>query len=179
MPVIKRYLTDVQDGVVPRSWWPSSEVGSNQSAKRDHLRKMLPDIEPFATPKPEELLHRILTIASNPGDLVLDSFAGSGTTGAVAHKMGRRWIMVELGKHCQTHIIPGMKKVIDGQDTGGITEIVGWKGGGGFRYFRLAPSLLEKDRFGNWIISKNYNPGMLAEALCKLEGFRYAPSETV
>ena len=121
----------------------------------------------------------ILNIATNPGDLVLDSFAGSGTTGAVAHKMGRRWIMVELGEHCHTHIIPRLKKVIDGEDQGGITEAVGWKGGGGFRYYRLAPSLLQKDEFGNWVISKEYNPAMLAEAMCKLEGFTYAPSDTV
>jgi len=178
LPVIKRYLTDVQDGVVPRSWWPADEAGSNQAAKRDHLRKLLPEIEPFSTPKPEQLLHRILTISSNPGDLVLDSFAGSGTTGAVAHKMGRRWIMVELGEHCHTHIIPRLQKVIDGTDSGGVTQATGWRGGGGFRYFRLAPSLLEKDTFGNWVISKQFNAAMLAEAVCKLEGFTYAPSET-
>jgi adenine-specific DNA-methyltransferase len=83
------------------------------------------------------------------GDLVLDSFAGSGTTGAVAHKMGRRWIMVERGKHCHTHIIPRLKKVIDGEDPGGITETENWKGGGGFRYFRLAPSLLTKGQMGS------------------------------
>jgi adenine-specific DNA-methyltransferase len=94
--------------------------------------------------KPEKLIEIVLTHFSSPGDWVLDSFAGSGTTGAVAHKMGRRWIMVELGEHCHTHIIPRLKKVIDGQDPGGVTEAVGWKGGGGFRYFRLAPWLLEK-----------------------------------
>jgi hypothetical protein len=110
----------------------------------------------------------------------IDSFAGSGTgTGAVAHKMGRRWIMVELGEHCHTHIIPRLKKVIDGEDPGGITEAVNWKGGGGFRYYRLAPSLLEKDKWGNWVINKDYNAAMLAEALCKLEGFTYAPSDAV
>ncbi len=129
----------------------------------------------FATPKPERLIERVIEIATNPGDLVLDSFAGSGTTGAVAHKMGRRWIMVELGEHCHTHIIPRLKKVIDGEDPGGVTEATGWKGGGGFRYFRLAPSLLEKDKWGNWVISKEYNAAMLAEAMCKLEGFTYAP----
>ncbi len=129
--------------------------------------------------KPEALLEIVLKHFSNPGDLVLDSFAGSGTTGAVAHKMGRRWIMVELGEHCHTHIIPRMKKVIDGEDPGGITKAVNWKGGGGFRYYRLAPSLLEKDKWGNWVINKEYNAAMLAEALCKLEGFTYAPSETV
>lgn len=179
MPIIKRYLSEVQVGVVPRTWWTADESGHNQEAKRDHLNKLLPDIEPFATPKPERLLQRIIHIATNPGDLVLDSFAGSGTTGAVAHKMGRRWIMIELGEHCHTHIIPRLKKVIDGEDSGGITEAVGWKGGGGFRYYKLAPSLLQKDKWGNWIINKEYRPEMLAEAVCKLEGFTYEPSDSV
>src|SRR5690606_42151901 len=129
--------------------------------------------------KPEALIKRCFDLATNPGDLVLDSFAGSGTTGAVAHKMGRRWIMVELGEHCHTHIIPRLKKVIDGEDPGGITEAVGWKSGGGFRYYRLAPSLLERDKWGNWVISKDYNAAMLAEAICKLEGFTYAPSDSL
>lgn len=128
--------------------------------------------------KPERLVKRCLELATNPGEWVLDSFAGSGTTGAVAHKMGRRWIMVELGEHCHTHIIPRLKKVIDGDDKGRVTEATGWKGGGGFRYARIAPSLLEKDRFGNWVIRKEYNAAMLAEALCKLEGFTYAPSDS-
>ncbi len=129
--------------------------------------------------KPEALIKRCFDLTTNPGDLVLDSFAGSGTTGAVAHKMGRRWIMVELGEHIHTHIIPRLQKVIDGDDKGGITEAVGWTGGGGFRYYRLAPSLLEKDRWDNWVIHRDYNAAMLAEALCKLEGFTYAPSDTV
>lgn len=179
MPIIKRYLSEVQEGVVPRTWWPADEAGHNQEAKRDHLNKLLRDVEPFSTPKPERLLERILQIASNPGDLVLDSFAGSGTTGAVAHKIGRRWVMVELGEHCHTHIIPRLKKVIDGEDEGGITKAVDWKGGGGFRYYHLAPTLLAKDPFGNLIISKEYNSAMLAEAMCKLMGFRYEPSEDV
>ena len=109
---------------------------------------------------------------------MLDSFAGSGTTGAVAQKMGRRWIMVELGEHCHTHIIPRLQKVIDGDDKGGITEATNWQGGGGFRYFSLAPSLLEKDRWGNWVVNKEYNAEMLTAAICKLEGFTYAPSDT-
>lgn len=179
MPLIKRYLTEVQDGVVPRTWWPAEDAGSNQSAKRDHLRKLLPDIEPFATPKPEELVSLVLHIATNPGDLVIDSFAGSGTTGAVAHKMGRRWIMVELGEHCHTHIIPRLKKVIDGEDQGGISKAVNWQGGGGFRYYKLAPTLIVNDRWGNPVINPEYNPEMLAEALAKLEGFTYQPSETL
>jgi adenine-specific DNA-methyltransferase len=129
--------------------------------------------------KPEALLKRMMELATDAGDWVLDSFAGSGTTGAVAHKMGRRWIMVELGEHCHTHIIPRLRKVIDGDDPGGVTEATSWKGGGGFRYYHLAPSLLEKDKWGNWVINKAYNAAMLAEALCKVEGFTYAPSETV
>ncbi len=179
LPIIKRYLTEVREGVAPRTWWSADEVGTNQEAKRDHLNKLFPEIEPFATPKPEGLLQRIIHIASKSGDWVLDSFGGSGTTAAVAHKMGRRWIMIELGDHAHTHIIPRLQKVIDGEDPGGVTESTNWKGGGGFRYYKLAPSLLERDKWGNWVINKAYNAAMLAEALCKLEGFTYAPSETV
>lgn len=179
MPIIKRYLSEVQDGVVPRSWWPADEAGHNQEAKRDHLNKLLHGVTTFETPKPERLLERIFSIATDPGDLILDSFLGSGTTAAVAHKMGRRWIGIELGEHCHTHCIPRLQKVIDGKDDGGITESVGWTGGGGFRYYRLAPSLLEKDKWANWVISREFNAAMLAEAACKLEGFTYAPSDTV
>jgi adenine-specific DNA-methyltransferase len=178
VPAIKLFLREVQEGLVPRSWWPHSEVGHTQEAKRE-LQALFEGETPFDTPKPERLIHRVIQITTDPGDLVLDSFAGSGTTGAVAHKMGRRWIMVELGDHCHSLIVPRLRKVIDGADPGGVTEAVGWKGGGGFRYFRLAPSLLEKDRFGNWVISKEFNAAMLAEAVCKLEGFKYAPSEEV
>ena len=117
-----------------------------------------------------------MELASNPRDLVLDSFAGSGTTGAVAHKMGRRWIMVELGDHAKTHIVPRLQEVIDGTDKGGVTEATGWKGGGGYRFARLAPSLMEKDAWGNWVIRKEYNPAMLAEAMCKHFNYTYAPS---
>jgi len=163
---------------VPWTWWPHEDVGHTGESKNEANDLFGADVS-FGTPKPERLLLQVLTIATNPGDLVLDSFAGSGTTGAVAHKMGRRWIMVELGDHCHTHIVPRPRKVIDGADAGGITKAVEWKGGGGFRYYRLAPSLLERDRWDNWVISKQYNAAMLAEALCKLEGFTYAPSETV
>jgi adenine-specific DNA-methyltransferase len=176
LPIIKRYISEVRDGVAPRTWW-DADVGTNQQAKRDHLNKLLPNAEPFATPKPEGLIQRIIQISTNPGDLVFDSFAGSGTTGAVAHKMGRRWIMVELGEHCHTHVIPRLKKVINGEDPGGITESVGWQGGGGFRYYRLAPSLIVNDRWGNAVINPEYNAAQLAEALAKLEGFAYAPSD--
>lgn len=128
--------------------------------------------------KPEALIKRCLDLATSPGDLVLDSFAGSGTTGVVAHKMGRRWIMVELRDHCHTHVIPRLKASIDGIDQSGITKAVGWQGGGGFRYYKLAPSLIIKDHWGNPVVNPEYNAAGLAEALCKLEGFTYAPSET-
>ena len=175
-PSIKRYLSEVGD-LVPRTLWSKDDVGSNRTSKNE-MRALFPGDESFGTPKPERLLKRVLEIATNPGDLILDSFAGSGTTGAVAHKMGRRWIMVELGEHCHTHIIPRLKKVIDGEDTGGITKAVGWQGGGGFRYCRLAPTLIVHDRWGNPVINPEYNAAQLAEALAKLEGFSYAPSET-
>ena len=161
--------------MVPWTWWPHEEVGHTDEAKKE-VHALFGKFDAFETPKPERLLKRVLEIATKPGDLVLDSFAGSGTTGAVAHKMGRRWIMVELGDHCETHIVPRMKKVIDGSDLGGITDAVGWKGGGGYRYYRLAPSLLEKDAFGQWVISPAYNAEMLAEAMCVHFGFTYAPS---
>lgn len=176
-PNVIRYLSEVE-GVVPWTWWPNEEVGHTDEAKKE-IHGLFGKVDAFDTPKPERLMHRILSIATNPNDLVLDSFAGSGTTGAVAHKIGRRWIMVELGEHCHTHIIPRLQKVVDGADPGGITEAVGWKGGGGFRYYRLAPSLLEKDKWGQWVINKKFNAAMLAEAACKLEGFTYAPSDTL
>jgi len=127
--------------------------------------------------KPEALIKRIVSMATNPGDWVLDSFAGSGTTGAVAHKMGRRWIMVELGEHCHTHIIPRLKKVIDGTDQGGISKAVNWQGGGGFKYYRLAESLLVRDKELStkdapvYLINPRYNEKMLIQAICKIENF--------
>jgi adenine-specific DNA-methyltransferase len=129
--------------------------------------------------KPEALIKRCFDLATKSGDIVLDSFAGSGTTGAVAHKMGRRWIMVELGDHCHTHVIPRLKKVIDGEDPAGVTAAMNWQGGGGFRYYCLAPSLIVNDRWGNPVINPEYNAAQLAEALAKLEGFNYAPSEVL
>ena len=177
VPALKLFLSEVRDGMTPHNWWPHDEVGHTDEAKKEMIGLYgIKDV--FDTPKPERLLKRVLEIATNPGDLVLDSFAGSGTTGAVAHKMGRRWIMIELGEHCHTHIIPRLKKVVDGEDQGGVSKVTNWQGGGGFRYYSLAPSLLEQDRWGNWVVNKNYNPAMLAEALCKLEGFTSAPSDS-
>lgn len=177
----RTYLNDMERGLPPSTLWTDlEETGHNRQAKYE-LKNLFPDVPVtslFGTPKPERLIEKVMKLATNPGDLVLDSFAGSGTTGAVAHKMGRRWIMVELGEHCHTHIIPRLKKVIDGEDPGGITEAVNWQGGGGFRYYKLAPTLIVNDRWGNPVINPEYNPTQLAEALCKLEGFTYAPSET-
>lgn len=176
-PRKKTFLTEVKNGVVAGTIWSHEEAGQNAEAKGE-IKALIEDGgEVFITPKPERLIKRVLEIATKPGDLILDSFAGSGTTGAVAHKMGRRWIMIELGEHCHTLIIPRLKKVIDGEDQGGISAAVNWKGGGGFRYYRLAPSLLQQDRWGQWVINKDYNAEMLAAAICKLEGFTYAPSD--
>lgn len=177
-PAVKLFLHEVQEGLVPRTWWSHKEVGHSQEAKRE-IQALFPNDIPFDTPKPERLLKQVITIATSPGDIVLDSFAGSGTTGAVAHKMGRRWIMVEVVEStCNSYVCPRLKKVIDDEDKGGITESTGWQGGGGFRYYSLAPSLIVNDRWGNPVINPEYNPAMLAEALAKLEGFTYAPSET-
>jgi adenine-specific DNA-methyltransferase len=177
-PSRKTFLKELKvSGPPTPTIWLHSDVGNNHEA-REEAKAFNPE-DPFATPKPEKLLKRVLDLATRPGDLVLDSFAGSGTTGAVAHKMRRRWIMVEWGQHCQSHIIPRLRKVIDGTDPGGVTTVAAWEGGGGFRYFGLAPSLLEKDRWGNWVINRQYNATMLAEALCKLEGFQYAPSDSI
>lgn len=129
--------------------------------------------------KPEKLIRRCLEMTTKPGDYVLDTFAGSGTTGAVAHKMGRRWVMVELRDHCHTHIIPRMKKIIDGEDQGGISKAVNWQGGGGFRYYRLGPSMIVNDQWGNPIINPEFNAAMLAEAMCKLEGFTFEPNADI
>lgn len=174
-PCIKRFLTEIEnDGVVPKSIWSYKDVGENRNARQEVKVFNLKD--PFSTPKPERLIERVLTLGSNPGDLVLDSFLGSGTTAAVAHKMGRRWIGIELGDHCDTHCVPRLKKVIDGEDQGGITRSVNWQGGGGFRYYSLAPSLIKFDEWGNPIINKQFDENMLVRALCKVEGFEFNPS---
>ncbi|HMW22584.1 MAG TPA: DNA methyltransferase [Burkholderiaceae bacterium] len=176
-PSRKTFLSELKLAEPPApTIWLHSEAGHNHEA-REEVKSINPT-DSFATPKPEKLLKRVVELATDPGDLILDSFAGSGTTGAVAHKMGRRWIMVELGEHCHTHVIPRLKKVIDGEDKGGITDSVSWQGGGGFRYYKLAPSLIVNDRWGNPVINPEYNAAQLAEALAKLEGFSYAPSET-
>jgi len=175
-PSRKTFLCELKiSGTPSPTVWLHSDVGHNHEATEEI--KAINSTDSFSTPKPERLIKRVLDLATQPGDLVPDSFAGSGTTGAVAQKMGRRWIMVELGEHCHTHIIPRLQKVIDGEDQGGISKTVNWKGGGGFRYYRLGPSLIVEDAWGNPIINQKFNAAMLAEAMCKLEGFTYAPDE--
>ena len=141
-PSIKQYLSEVQAGMVPLTIWLREDVGDNQEAKKEIT--VLNSSEIFDTPKPERLIQRILHIATNPGDLILDSFLGSGTTAAVAHKMGRRWIGIEMGGHAETHCIPRMQKVIEGEQ-GGISQAVNWQGGGGFRFMRLGEPMFEAD----------------------------------
>lgn len=233
VPRFKRFLTDVQDGFVPLTIWLREEVGDNQEAKKEI--KVFNPSNVFPTPKPERLIERILTLATNEGDLVLDSFLGSGTTAAVAHKMGRQWIGIEMGDHAYTHCKVRMDKVVDGSDQGGIsvskeyyelkeedlkdldldiddvrtfnkilntlgkeTDIIPkdvlkelkkktktqkiksesvWSGGGGYRFYELAPSLINVDKFGEPIINKDYSPDMLASAVALHEGFKYQPSE--
>lgn len=141
-PRLKRFLVDVRDGVVPQTIWSHEEVGHTQEAKKEALA--FNDADVFGTPKPERLMKRLLEVATNPGDLVLDSFLGSGTTAAVAHKMGRRWIGIEMGEHAATHCLPRLQKVIDGEQ-GGISQAVNWQGGGGFRFMRLGAPIFDAD----------------------------------
>ena len=175
VPQLKRFITDVKDGITAMTIWKYTEVGHNQDAKKEVI--IFNNKNVFATPKPEKLIQRVLHLGSNEGDLVLDSFLGSGTTAAVAHKMGRRWIGVELGEHARTHCNPRLQQVVDGEQ-GGISKAVNWQGGGGFKFYTLAPSILKQDKFGHWVISKEYNADMLAAAMAKQEGFKYQPHQS-
>ena len=144
------------------------------------LKKLFGDVvSAFPYPKPEDLIADFITLSTVPGDLILDSFLGSGTTAAVATKLGRKWIGIEMGDHAYTLCVPRMQLVIDNKDDGGISKKVNWKGGGGFKFYNLAPSLLRKDAFGNFVIDEQYNPNMLAAAMCKHEGFRFHPDESL
>ena len=138
---MQQRLSEVKTGIVPQTLWFNQDVGNTQEAKKEVVQ--LAD-EVFTTPKPERLIQRILHIATNPGDLVLDSFLGSGTTAAVAHKMGRRYIGIEMGDHAVSHCVPRLNKVIDGEQ-GGISKSVGWQGGGGFRFYRLGPPVFDEE----------------------------------
>ena len=140
IPQIKRFLSEVKQGITPQTLWSYEDVGHTQEAKKQILT--LFGAEVFLTPKPEQLMQRVLHIATNLDDLVLDSFLGSGTTAAVAHKMGRRYIGIEMGAHAVSHCAPRLKQVIDGEQ-GGISKSVGWQGGGGFRFYRLGPPVFD------------------------------------
>lgn len=128
--------------------------------------------------KPEKLISICIELSTNKNDIILDSFLGSGTTAAVAHKMDRRYIGVELGEQAKTHCYVRLKSVVKGDDLGGVTSLYSWQGGGGFKFYTLAPSLLKKDKFGNEVINTEYNPDMLAAAMSKQEGFKYLPDES-
>ncbi|ENV33582.1 site-specific DNA-methyltransferase [Acinetobacter gerneri] len=145
-PQLKRYLSEVQDGILPTSWWTFDEVGHNDESRKE--QKVFFGSEAFSTPKPERLITQILKIATNTNDMVLDSFLGSGTTAAVAHKMGRRYIGIEMGEHANTHVIPRLEKVIEGEQ-GGISSTVNWQGGGGFSFYTLGGSVFDDNGFLN------------------------------
>lgn len=174
---IKRrtYLYE-QKKLPPSSLWADlDETGHNRQAKYEQ-KKLFPDFKKeqlFATPKPEKLVEKVLRVATEKDDLVLDSFLGSGTTAAVCQKMNRRWIGIELEESAYTHCKPRLDQVIDGEK-GGISEQVGWRGGGGYHFYKLAPSLLVKNvKLPIYEINPEYTFDMLCEAICKIEGFQY------
>lgn len=160
----------------PETLWSFQEAGSNRNAKAE-IKALFGGEKAFDTPKPERLIKMILSIATSSDDFVLDSFLGSGTTAAVAHKMGRRYIGVEMGEQAYTLCKVRLDKVIDGTDLGGITEEVNWQGGGGYHFYELAPSLLVRNsRLPVYQINPEYTFEMVCEAICKIEGFRYQPA---
>jgi len=171
-----RIYYENSDGIPPETLWKQEDVGSNRTSKKES--KDLFGSNVFDTPKPEKLAHQIIHVATNPGDLVLDSFLGSGTTAAVAHKMGRQYIGIELGDHCYTHCLPRLKAVVDGEQ-GGISKAQNWKGGGGFKFYELAPTLIIKDPHGQPIINDRFNAQTLVAAIAKLNGYNYAPDADV
>lgn len=177
VPSRKTFLCDLKkQGVPSKTLWRFDEVGHNHEAREEV--KVFNSESVFATPKPERLIERILTLSSNEGDLVLDSFLGSGTTAAVAHKMGRRYIGIEMGDHAYTHCKKRLDMVISGEDKGGISKTVNWQGGGGYRFYELAPTLINMDEIGEAIINPTYSAEMLAAAMALHEGFTYAPDSS-
>ncbi len=174
VPSVKRFLSEVKDGITSMTLWTYQEVGHNQDAKKEI--KILFGDDVFETPKPEKLIQRIIHLASNENDFVLDSFLGSGTTSAVAHKMNRRYIGIEMGDHAYTHCKTRLDKVIAGEQ-GGISKAVNWQGGGAYKFYELAPSFITKDEFGNLVIDAFYNDAKLIQAMCKLMNFSYQPSQ--
>ncbi|GAA2711570.1 site-specific DNA-methyltransferase [Micromonospora olivasterospora] len=154
-PYLKRYLSEVKGGRVPSSVWHPEEVGFVRNGKEE-VRALVGDV--FATPKPERLLERVIQIATRPGDVVLDCFAGSGTTGAVAQKLNRKWVLVEASSlTVEKFTKPRLEKVVCGEDKGGVTKDVSWDGGGGFRVLEIGPSLYE--RFGSRLLLADWAKG--------------------
>lgn len=173
VPRIKRFLSEVKQGTVCKTIWMREEVGDNQEAKRE--ARAFNSEKVFGTPKPERLIAKILTLSTNPGDIVLDSFLGSGTTAAVAQKMNRKWIGIELTDVAITHDKPRLDAVISGKDKAGVTQDFNYGGGGGYRFYELAPTLINEDDFGQTIINPEYSPDMLAAAVALHEGYTYSP----
>jgi adenine-specific DNA-methyltransferase len=171
MPNVIRYLSE-DEGLVPWTWWPAEEVGHNDESKKEQLELHSAE-DAFDTPKPERLMERIIRISTDPGDIVLDCFLGSGTTAAVAHKLGRRWVGIERSTATlDKHAIPRLTRLANGEDPGGITESVGWKGGGGFRIVDVAPSMFE-DEDGVVLLAEWATNGALSEAVAAQFGFAY------
>ena len=177
VPSVKRFLSEMP-GMVPWSWWEHDEVGHSQEGKKESQFLFGKD-NTFTSPKPERLIERIIHIATNTGDLVLDSFLGSGTTAAVAHKMGRRYIGIEMGSHAYTHCKVRLDKVIAGEDPGGVTKSAKWERGGGYRFYELAPTLINQDAFGEYVINEEYDADMLAAGVALHEGFTYHPDSNL
>jgi adenine-specific DNA-methyltransferase len=170
-PQRKLFLEEAKERVVD-TIWDVKEVGGNRQSKAE-IKKLFPEVEPFATPKPERLLGRILHIASEPGDIVLDCFLGSGTTAAVAQKMGRRWVGVEYSPETiETFALPRIRRVVDGDDPGGVSETAGWSGGGGFRVLDVSPSMFEAED-GLVFLADWMTNGKLSEATAAQLGFEY------
>lgn len=173
IPSLKTFLSEVQDGIVPKTIWFRDEVGDNQDAKKEIAALSFESI--FETPKPERLIERIIQLATDEGEYVLDSFLGSGTTAAVAHKMNRNYIGIEMGEQVYTHCKVRLDKVIDGEQ-GGISKDVKWQGGGGYKFYELAePLLIRNDSLPVYQINPSYTWDMVCEAICKIEGYKYFP----
>lgn len=174
-PRLKRFLTDVKNGITALTVWLNDEVGHNQSAKEEVKQFNKEDV--FTTPKPEKLIQKVIILASNPGDIVLDSFLGSGTTAAVAQKMGRKYIGIEMGEHSITHCVPRLKQVIDGTDQGGISKNVNWQGGGGYTFYDLGPAIFDdKDNINPSIKFKDLAFHIwFSETKQPLQRYRYSP----
>ena len=160
----------------PKSFFYKPEYSSGNGTAQ--IKKIF-GYTTFLYPKPEELIKDFLLIGSNENDLVLDSFLGSGTTCAVAHKMNRKYIGIEMGEHAYTHCKVRLDKVISGEDKGGITKNVNWQGGGAYRFYELAPTLINEDKFGEMVINKEYSPEMLANAVALHEGYNFNPNKEV